>query len=104
MLFASFVIAALSAVEVSAALAWCTEGAFERSSKRPVPLIRGHIDNGAQYVRTFSDSRRDTSAVSARNEPTKYILIKVIARVIHCWKRRRYISASLKCRCKPMSM
>lgn len=39
--------------------------------------------------RTFSDIRFDTSAESALREPTKYIRIKVIARVMHCWNRNR---------------
>lgn len=47
---------------------------------------------------TFSDMRLVTSVVRALREPTKYILTSVIALVMHCWKRSRYISASLKCR------
>jgi hypothetical protein len=38
---------------------------------------------------TFSDSRFETSADKARREPTKYILMSVIARVMHCWNRNR---------------
>jgi len=43
---------------------------------------------------TFSDNLLEMSAVRARREPTKDILIKVMARVIHCWNRSRYKSAS----------
>ena len=37
-----------------------------------------------QRLLTFSKIRRDKLAVNARRYPTKYILIRVIARVTHC--------------------
>jgi len=40
-----------------------------------------------QRLFTFSEIRRDTSAVNARRYSTKYILMRVIARVMHCWNR-----------------
>ena len=71
--------------------------ASEQSSRRPViSLSDGKELVNVFRIITFSDSRLETSAVRARKEPTKYILINVIARVIHCWNRRRYTSASLK--------
>jgi len=51
-----------------------------------------------QRLPTFSEIRRDTSAVDARRDATKCILISVIARIMHCSNRWRYISASQKCR------
>lgn len=47
-------------------------------------LVMSDNDNG-----TFSESRFETSDVRARREPTKYILIRVMALVRHCWKRSR---------------
>lgn len=53
------------------------------------------VDAGELKLRrTLSDIRLEMSDVSARRDPTKNILIKVIARVMHCWNRRRYTSAS----------
>jgi hypothetical protein len=37
---------------------------------------------------------------NVRMDPTKYILMSVITHVMDCWNRRRYISASQKCRWK----
>lgn len=74
-----------------------TADAFEQLSRRPViSLSDGKEATDVSRIITFSDRRLETSAVSARKEPTKYILISVIARVMHCWNRRRYTSASLK--------
>jgi hypothetical protein len=45
------------------------------------------LDTGAQdrqRLLTFSKIRRDTPAVNAHRYPTKYILMRVIARVMHC--------------------
>ena len=49
----------------------------------------------ASPKQTCSKSRREMSCVSARSDPTKYILISVMARVMHCWNRNKYTSASL---------
>lgn len=45
---------------------------------------------------TLSDIRFEMSVDRARNEPTKNILMRVIALVMHCWNLNKLISASLK--------
>lgn len=68
--------------------------AFVLSMTRPVDILDlGKI--AMVLILTFSFILFKISEDKALRLPIKNILVRVMARVIHCWKRRRYKSASL---------
>jgi len=66
----------------------CIKGGVELFGKRPRDSLNFR-KLVSKWRCTFSDILLEMSAVRARREPTKDILIKVMARVIHCWNRSR---------------
>ena len=70
----------------------CIKGDVELFGKCPTCSLS--LGNLVLKRCTFSDILLEMSAVRARREPTKDIFINVMARVIHCWNRSRYKSAS----------